>query len=322
MDKMKIAIVYGAICGGCDVAIVNWGEKLVDIAKKYDIIYWNAAIDSKLDDLEKMDRIDIGIFMGAIRTDLHKELAKMLREKSDIVVSYGTCASYGGIPGLAALINAEKLLEQVNKTITTTSYEVDEIIKKIKFPKLLDTVYNMIEIIDPDIIVPGCPPSSTSNEELVDFLLSYKPGLKLDKKIVFGEDNSLCTICPRKPENLYKIEMPGVFRLHEIKFDDKKCFLEQGIICMGPATRAACKAPCIKNNHPCTGCMGPAPGVDDVGLKYISSIASLVLTGKEKDLLEKELARQLDKITDPLGTFYKYTLPSSLVFKLANKRKR
>ncbi|MET1160444.1 MAG: hypothetical protein ABWW65_05730 [Thermoprotei archaeon] len=318
---MRLAIVYGAICGGCDVAIANWGEKLIDIAKKYDIVYWNAVVDTKLEDLKKIDKIDVGIFMGVVRTDQHVELAELLREKSDIVVAYGTCAAYGDIPGLAALTNAKKLLEDVNRTVTTASYEENNVIvKETSFPKLLDTVYPVVQLIDADIIVPGCPPSTESNEELVKILIEYEHGKRFNGKIVLGEENSLCAICPRRPENLHKIVMPGIYRLHEVKLEEDKCFLEQGVLCMGPATRAACKAPCIKNNHPCFGCMGPAPGVDDVGLKFMSSLASLVLVDKEKELLERGLAKYLDKIVDPLGTFYKYTLPSSLIIKLARKK--
>ncbi|OYT40489.1 MAG: hypothetical protein B6U89_01940 [Desulfurococcales archaeon ex4484_58] len=319
MGKMKIAIVYGAICGGCDVAIVNWGEKLIDIAKKYDIVYWNAAVDSKLEDLEKIDHINIGIFMGSIRTDLHVKLAKLLRSKSDIIVAYGACASYGGVPGLATLTRKEKLIKDLASTITTEKIEEEDIPDPAKIPELLKTNYALIQIIDPDIIIPGCPPSSVSNEELAKFLLEYQEGTRLKEKIVFGEENSLCSICPRRPEDLHKIKMPGIYRLYEVKLDENKCFLEQGIICMGPATRAACKAPCIKNNHPCVGCMGPAPGVDDVGLKYISSVASLVMVDKEKEILEEGLAKQLDKIVDPIGVFYKYTLSNSLIAKLAKK---
>ncbi len=321
MDKMKIAIVYGAICGGCDVAIVNWGEKLAEILKKYDIVYWSVAVDGKLEDLEKIEHIDIGIYMGSVRTELHKKLAKMLREKSDIVISYGACASYGGTPGLATLVSGKKVIEDIKKTITTDSREEKELPEYAHIPKLLETNYAVVQLIDPDIIAPGCPPSAISNEEIVKFLLEYERGKKLEGKIVLGEENSLCSICPRRPKDLHKIVMPGIYRMHEIKIDENKCFLEQGILCMGPATRAACKAPCIKNNYPCVGCMGPAPGVDDVGLKYISSIASLAFVDKEKELMEKGLEKHLDKIVDPVGVFYKYTLSSSLLAKLARMKR-
>ena len=73
---------------------------------------------------------------------------------------------------------------------------------------------------------------------------------------------------------------------------------------------------------PCIGCTGPAPGVDDVGLKYLSAIASILLVDKEKELLEKGLAKHLDKIVDPLGMFYRYILPSSYLTKLSIKRRK
>ena len=39
LRKLKLAIVYGAICRGCDMSLVNIGEKLVDVLEKYDMVY-------------------------------------------------------------------------------------------------------------------------------------------------------------------------------------------------------------------------------------------------------------------------------------------
>lgn len=317
---MKLAVLYGAICGGCDVAMVNWGEKLVDITSKYDIVFWNAAVDTKNDYFEKIPEIDIGIYMGIIRTEYHLDLVKKLREKTRIFIAYGACSVHGDIPGLAALHSGSKIMNDIKNSVTTTYFEEKTTSDIVVLSKLLNTVYTTIQIVDPDIIVPGCPPSEDSDNELIKILLEIKPDTKIDKKIVLGEETSLCNICPRKPGDFHKITMPGIYRLHEVKLDPKTCFLEQGVICLGPATRAACKAPCVKNNYPCTGCMGPAPGVDDVGLKLLSSISSLLLVDKERDLMERGLSKYLDKIVDPLGVFYRYTLPISLVKKLVEKK--
>lgn len=320
MNKMKLAVVYGAICGGCDVALVNWGEKLVDIANKYDIVFWNAAVDTKYNYLENVSEIDVGIYMGIIRTEYHLDLVKKLREKTRILVAYGACSVHGDVPGLAALHSGLKVMDDIKSTVTTTHYEEKNVPEIAVLSKLLDTVYTTIHIVNPDIIVPGCPPSEDSDNELINILLKIEPDTRFSEKIVLGEETSLCNVCPRRPEDFHKIVMPGIFRLHEVKLDPKTCFLEQGVLCLGPATRAACKAPCIKNNYPCTGCMGPAPGVDDVGLKLLSSISSLLLVSREKELLERGLAKYLDKIVDPLGSFYRYTLPTSLVKKLVDKK--
>ncbi len=328
MSRPRIAIAYGAICGGCDVSLVNTGEKLAELLEKYDIIYWSIAVDGRRDILENIDSIDVAIFMGSIRTSEHKELAKLLREKARLRIAYGTCSIYGGIPGLAAIYRPSDINKIVSETITTTirdnnlnrPYKEGE---SLELPELLEIPYPSIDAFDPQILVPGCPPSVETVENLIDILIEYTKGWRPESKIFLGEENenTLCSKCPRKPEDMTKIVMPGIYRLYEREIDENKCFLEQGILCMGPVTRLACKHQCIKNNMPCIGCMGPVASIDDPGLKMLSSIASLLLVDKEKTLLEKGLARELDKIVDPHGMFYKYTLPSSLLMKIVLRRR-
>ena len=59
---------------------------------------------------------------------------------------------------------------------------------------------------------------------------------------------------------------------------------------------------------PCTGCFGPTSRVRDFGAKALSAIASVV-DSNDAD----EIANILDAVPDPVGTFYRYSLPSSLL---------
>jgi F420-non-reducing hydrogenase small subunit len=77
---------------------------------------------------------------------------------------------------------------------------------------------------------------------------------------------------------------------------------------MGPATRGGCEALCLKGNMPCTGCFGPTSRARDQGAKMMSSLASAVRAGQTE-----EIERTLDGIPDPVGTFYRYGLPASLL---------
>jgi F420-non-reducing hydrogenase small subunit len=90
--------------------------------------------------------------------------------------------------------------------------------------------------------------------------------------------------------------------------DSEKCFLAQGVVCMGPATRGGCEAACTCGGMPCTGCSGPTSRVRDQGLKVMSSLCANV-AGKE----EKEINAVLAGIPDPIGTFYRYGLAKSLL---------
>ena len=99
-----------------------------------------------------------------------------------------------------------------------------------------------------------------------------------------------------------------VKRIHEVEADPQKCFLAQGIVCTGPATRAGCGESCININMPCRGCFGPVEGVADMGAKYLSAFASLI-HGKTED----DRKRVVDELDDPTGYFYRFTTASSLL---------
>ena len=77
---------------------------------------------------------------------------------------------------------------------------------------------------------------------------------------------------------------------------------------MGPATRGGCEGVCISGNMPCTGCFGGTDRVKSQGAKILSSLCSNI-AAKE----EKEIDQVLDGIPDPVGTFYRYSLPRSLL---------
>ena len=59
---------------------------------------------------------------------------------------------------------------------------------------------------------------------------------------------------------------------------------------------------------PCRGCYGPPPHVVDQGAALLSAAASVV----DADT-EEEAARIVGEIADPIGTFYRFGLPDSLL---------
>ena len=81
---------------------------------------------------------------------------------------------------------------------------------------------------------------------------------------------------------------------------------------MGPATRCGCDHACIQGNMPCTGCLGPVGNVRDQGAAALSAIASLVASNDAD-----EVAVMMEKIPDSVGTLYRYSVPSSILFKHA-----
>jgi F420-non-reducing hydrogenase small subunit len=105
MAKAKLALYWAASCGGCDVAVLDTNEKILDIAALADIVLWPIAVDFKYHHIEAMKdgEIDLCLFNGAIRNSEQEKIARLLRSKSKVMIAFGSCACFGGIPGLANL---------------------------------------------------------------------------------------------------------------------------------------------------------------------------------------------------------------------------
>jgi len=312
MAKLKLAIYWAASCGGCDVAILDTNERILDIAAIADIVFWPIALDFKYSDVEAMEdkSIDICLFNGAVRTSEQEHIAKLLRAKSKAMVAFGACACFGGIPALANFTNRAEVFERAyieapsndngNHTFPQTLTTVEE--GDLELPEFYDTVLTLAQVVDVEYFVPGCPPPVDIINKIVDALAS---GQLPPVGTVFASDKSLCDECDRKKEEK---KITRIYRPHEIIPDPEKCLLEQGIICMGPATRGGCGQRCINANMPCRGCFGPPPGVIDQGAKMLSAIASIY---DVKD--EAEVKRMVDEVVDPAGTFYRFAMSSSML---------
>ncbi|HVQ00515.1 MAG TPA: oxidoreductase, partial [Candidatus Thermoplasmatota archaeon] len=107
--KLQIALYWGASCGGCEIGMLDIDEKILDLTAAADIVFWPVALDTKYKDVEALadGSIDACFFNGGIRNSEAEHLAKLLRKKSKILISFGACAVSGGVPGLANLSNRE-----------------------------------------------------------------------------------------------------------------------------------------------------------------------------------------------------------------------
>jgi F420-non-reducing hydrogenase small subunit len=316
MAKPKLAVYWAAACGGCDVAVLDTNEKILDIANLVDIVFWPIAIDFKYHHVKAMEdkSIDLCLFNGAIRSTEQEEIARLLREKSKVMVAFGACACFGGIPALANFTNREEIFQRVyheapsnnndEGTVPLIQTKVAE--GELELPELFDTVLTLVQVVNVEYFVPGCPPPVDLILKLVDL---YASGQLPPAGSVIASDKTLCDECKRKKEEK---KINKLYRPHEIIPDPEKCFLEQGIICCGPATRGGCGLRCIEANMPCRGCFGPPPEVSDQGAKLVSAIASIYQGDSPEDI-----ARMVEEMVDPAGTFYRFGLADSML-----KRKR
>ena len=64
---------------------------------------------------------------------------------------------------------------------------------------------------------------------------------------------------------------------------------------------------------PCRGCFGPVDGVIDQGAKALTMMASILGVDSEKEMSAEDTKKLIEQIADPGGTFYRFSLPSSLL---------
>lgn len=314
--KLKIAFYWAASCGGCEITVLDLNEKILDVVALADILFWPVAMDIKYKDVEAMldKNIDVCFFNGAIRNEEQEHIAKLLRRKSKVLVAFGSCAHQGGIPGLANVTNKREVFGRVylespstsnpQSTTPKTSVQVEE--GELRLPEFYDTVKTLDQTVEVDYYLPGCPPPAKQVAKAIEAIAK---GELPPKGSVLGPKKSVCDECPRKKEEK---KISRIYRVHEKAPESERCLLEQGIICMGPATRGGCEAQCIDADMPCTGCGGPCPNETEQGAAMISALASILGVGEEKEKTydpEKLVAQ----IFDPVGTFYRYSLPASIL---------
>jgi F420-non-reducing hydrogenase small subunit len=317
-NKLKLAFYWAASCGGCEIAVLDINEKILDVVKIADIVFWPVAMDIKYKDVEAMpDKyIDICFFNGSIRNSEQEEMAKLLRQKAKTLVAFGSCAHEGCIPGLANLHDRKEIFDLVyvkEKSVVNPTAVVPKTQTKVKegileIPEFYDTVKTLAQTVDVDYYIPGCPPPVKLIANAVDAIATNQLP---PKGSVLAPLKAVCDECPRKRENK---KISKIYRVHEKAPDPERCLLEQGILCMGPATRSGCGAQCLKVDMPCTGCGGAAPNMPELGAGMITALASILGYEKEEEkeqYSEEDVEKLMSQIKDPVGTFYMYSLPAS-----------
>ena len=333
--KINLAIYWAAACGGCDVSILDVNERILTVGDMANIVMWPVAADGKEKDIAAMNDGDItvSIISGAVRNSENEHMVKLLRQKSKLVVAYGSCACFGGSPALANLVadgkdeilnyvytktptsaNFQETYHKGNPVIPQTSYKAPE--GELTLPVLYDTVKTLDQVIDVDYYVPGCPPQQETISQMLKAVadFAYKGVALPPKGTTIGiTTKTLCDECPRKKENARITEFLDPY---QVNVKDGVCLMDQGILCLGAATIGGCGAKCTKVGQPCRGCYGPTAEVQEQGASMFTAVASLLPILDDDPICDEEkIIKIVSEIKDPLGYFYAFTMGKALIKK-------
>lgn len=280
---VRVSEEWFGICGGCEVSVLDIGDPLLDLLPKLAFVHMPVLMDHKYFGQRgdryngpELPEADVGILTGCIRNEENRKLAVEMRAKVKTLIALGSCASFGGIPALANLSTTPDLLDKVYRGSRSTE-SADPPSRDI--PPLLDRAYAVSEVVKPDVFIPGCPPEPAMIADALVSLLEGKP-FKLPEK-------SVCDECPltREKKAVSTLKRP----LEPVEFtplNETRCFMEQGFLCQGPATRAGCSGArggprCVMSYMPCRGCFGPLRENANPMVDMMSALSSIGLDPKE-----------------------------------------
>jgi len=277
---VRVASEWLNSCSGCEISIIDMGERLLEVLKVADIVHIPALVDGKyygqLGDQKHLSlpEADVGLISGGIRNEEHLEVALEMRKKCKLIIALGTCATHGGIPALA---NSWSVGEMMRRVFTTETTDPGAALPAEEIPPLFESCYALDEKIKVDIYLPGCPPHP---DQVFNALVALVQGTPLNLPT-----KSVCDTCPTVRKG--KGELNQVRRFLKAPhygapdepLDRMRCLLEQGLLCMGPVTRAGCGGDavtprCISARVPCRGCSGPVRQEGNQLLDMLNALAS------------------------------------------------
>ena len=227
-------------CSGCEMSLLNAGGPSLSLLAGFDILHMPILMDHKYFGVggptQQIDipKAGVGLISGGLRNEQQLRIAEKMRRQCDIILAFGTCAAYGGIPAMMNLFEDEDLFRRYYRTAEGTDAAPDPL---QVIPPFLERTFALDEKIGVDFVVPGCPPHPDSIASALESILEGKsPQLPLV---------SVCDSCPAKREGKGSVQRIRRFVKNARYQPDKpisemRCLLDQGFLCMGPVTLAGC----------------------------------------------------------------------------------
>jgi NAD-reducing hydrogenase small subunit len=164
-EKLRLATVWLGGCSGCHMSLLDTDEWLVELAGLADLVYSPIA-DRKI----FPEGVDLTLVEGAVASDEHLELARLVRRRSRVVVALGDCAVTGNVTAMRNPAGAARtVLQQVYIEHGDRRGTLPELAGIV--PRLLDKVVPLHAAIKVDLFLPGCPPPGPRIRAVLEALL-------------------------------------------------------------------------------------------------------------------------------------------------------
>ncbi len=170
MSKPRVATTSLAGCFGCHMSLLDIDERILDLI---DLVEFDR---SPVDDIKHItQRCAVGLIEGGCCNEENVHVLHEFRKNCDVLISFGDCATMGGIPAMRNNIPLEECINEAYRSGVTVYNPQGITPQDPDIPLLLDRVYPAHEVVRIDYFLPGCPPSADTLWAALTALLSGKP---------------------------------------------------------------------------------------------------------------------------------------------------
>lgn len=170
-NKPKLAVHKFSSCDGCQLALLNLGEPLLQLPALVDIVHFAEA-----GPCDPGARADIALVEGSVSTPEDAQRIQRVRENSDLLICIGACATVGGLQALANFTDRDAWMAAV--------YAHPDYIET------LQTSNAISHYVKVDFEIPGCPVNS---RQVVGALRNLLSGVNPHR-----ESQAVCMECKRQ----------------------------------------------------------------------------------------------------------------------------
>ncbi len=169
--KPKLAVHKFSSCDGCQLALLNLGEPLLQLPALVDIVHFAEA-----GPCDTQAKADIALVEGSVSTPEDAQRILQVRENSELLICIGACATVGGLQALANFTDRDAWMSAV--------YARPDYIETLR------TSNPISDYVKVDFEIPGCPVNS---RQVVAALRNLLSGVNPPREV-----QPVCLECKRQ----------------------------------------------------------------------------------------------------------------------------
>ena len=319
-DKPKVAFYWCASCGGCEEAVVDLAEDILDVVAAVDIVFWPVALDFKYKrrrgDARRVHRCHLaqrrhphhragGDGPPAAPQEPVPDRLRLLRPSAAAFPAWPTSSPREQILQLRLRGSAHHRSTKP-KTRPQTAVQGQRP-RRCTLPELHNVVRALDQVVEVDYYLPGCPPTPKLTKAAVAALLEGKLPPKGTR--AGARHRAVRASARARTPSPTNLSFTAFKRPHQVLIDPEQVPAGAGRGLHGPGHARRLRGRCAS----AATCPAPAASAPPPACATRAQRSCPRSAPTSPPRRKRRSTTVLAGIPDPVGTFYRYGLAKSLL---------